>query len=123
MKSLAFLFLVCQLLGLSAAPGLADPPEVVEITAERAGMGWRIDVTLKHADTGWEHYADGWEVLDAEGNTLALRELMHPHVNEQPFTRSLTNVMVPDGQRVVFVRSRCNAEGWSSDLHQVTLRY
>ena len=100
----------------------ADSPEILKATAERDSMGWRFNVTLKHPDTGWDHYADGWEVYDSNGKILGVRELMHPHVDEQPFTRTLVNVMVPDGTREVFIRARCSVEGWSSDSVKVTLR-
>ncbi len=62
-------------------------------------------VTVRHADTGWTHYADAWEVLTPEGELLATRVLAHPHVNEQPFTRSLPNVPVPAELEVVIIRA------------------
>ena len=65
----------------------------------------RFDVTLKHDDEGWEHYANRWEVLSPDGEILATRVLAHPHVNEQPFTRSLANVKVPSGLVEVVVRA------------------
>ncbi|MGJ8621265.1 MAG: hypothetical protein ACSHW1_00705 [Yoonia sp.] len=105
------------LLIFCAAPALADGPVVENVTVS----GDRFSVTLSHPDTGWDHYADGWEVLDADGNSLGLRELLHPHVNEQPFTRSLGNVQVPDGASVVYVRARCNVDDWSDALYEVTL--
>ena len=105
-----------------ATAGRADNPEIVKATAQRVGMGWRIDVTLRHPDTGWDHYADGWEVLDATGHRLGYRELMHPHVDEQPFTRALVNVMLPDGIREVFIRARCSEAGWTGESHALTLR-
>ena len=104
-----------------ATPVLADEPEILGIEAKRDHMGWRFDVTLAHPDTGWDHYADGWEVLDANGNRLAIRELMHPHIQEQPFTRSLANVLVPDGMRKVYIRARCSHEGWSKKTYLVDL--
>jgi len=55
----------------------------------------RIEVTVRHADVGWKHYADRWDVLDATGQVLATRVLSHPHVHEQPFTRTLTGVALP----------------------------
>lgn len=108
---------------LAALPLRADPPVIEKAQAYRVGMGWRIDVTLSHPDTGWEHYADGWEVLDAKGNSLGFRKLMHPHVNEQPFTRSLVNVMLPDGIREIFIRARCSKEGWATNTFKISLRY
>lgn len=110
------------ILCLSATVVLADPPQIVGVTATHASMGWRFDVTISHPDTGWDHYANGWEVVDATGKRLAYRELFHPHVDEQPFTRSLRNVMVPDGTAEVFVRPSCSSDGWSDQTVRVTLR-
>jgi len=86
-----------------------------------AGNAWRVDVTLRHDDTGWPHYADGWEVLDADGTRLGFRELLHPHVNEQPFTRSLGGVVIPAGSERVFIRAHDNVHGWSAVLFEITL--
>jgi hypothetical protein len=106
---------------VAAAPALADSPVIEHITAERGDIGWSISVTLSHPDTGWDHYADGWEVLDAQGNRIGLRTLHHPHVSEQPFTRSLTGVMVPDGAHRISVRARCSVDGWAGDSVAVAL--
>lgn len=105
------------LLTLLAAPAFADPPTVLDVTIS----GDRVSVTLDHPDTGWDHYADGWEVLDADGNSLGIRELLHPHVNEMPFTRSLSGVQIPADAKVIYVRARCNVDGWSDDLFEVRL--
>ena len=72
-----------------------------------------FSVTLTHPDTGWDHYADGWRVETEDGTILGTRELLHPHENEQPFTRSLGNVSIPDGTQRVLIRARCNQDGWS----------
>lgn len=106
---------------LFATASLASPPEIEAVKADKVGMGWRFDVTIRHPDTGWDHFADGWEVVDANDQVLGYRELMHPHVTEQPFTRSLSNVMVPDGVRTVWIRVRCNEEGWAGKRYEVQL--
>lgn len=98
----------------AAWPALADEPE---ITAARAD-GRTVHVTLAHPDTGWEHYADGWEVLTEDGTSLGVRVLLHPHVEEQPFTRSLTlDTDLPDGP--VYVRARCLVDGWGTALVEI----
>ena len=106
---------------LLATPAFADAPKIVDAVAKSTGMGWNFSVTLEHPDTGWEHYADGWEIVDAEGKVLGTRILHHPHVNEQPFTRSLNNVMLPDGTREVFVRVKCNEDGWKDTGYKIAL--
>ncbi|WP_072506260.1 hypothetical protein [Phaeobacter porticola] len=100
---------------------LADGPQVTDATAQQTGGSWRIDVTLSHPDTGWNHYADGWRLLDMEGNVLGLRELAHPHVNEQPFTRSLAGVTLPEGLDAVLIQARCNVDGWSEATYILPL--
>jgi len=109
-------------LALLAAPPLEAGQAMVEaVRLSQTGSGWRVDVTLRHADTGWDHYADGWEVLDKNGTRLGYRELLHPHVNEQPFTRSLRGVAIPTGTKTVFVRAHDSEHGWSEGVFEVTL--
>lgn len=98
---------------LLAAPALADAPEIDAVTASRGGEGWQFSVTLSHPDTGWDHYADGWQVELADGTVLGTRVLAHPHVQEQPFTRSLSGVVIPDGIDMVYLRARCSVDGWN----------
>lgn len=102
--------LILLILPVAAA---ADPPTVEQATALESGGRWTISVTLSHPDTGWDHYADGWRVLDEDGNELGLRTLYHPHVSEQPFTRSLSGLAIPDRAGAIFVEPRCNIDGWS----------
>ena len=99
----------------------ADPAEVVGVEAVEVDGTWRFAVTLRHPDTGWDHYADGWDIVDAEGEVLGERPLAHPHVEEQPFTRSTSGVVIPDGTVEVFIRTRCNVDGWRSEWFAVRL--
>ena len=105
-----FLDALIPALVLAASTAAADAP-LVETITQSSG---RFSVTLSHPDTGWDHYADGWRVELADGTVLGTRELAHPHVNEQPFTRS-ARIMVPDGVTRVFIRARCNLDGWNAD--------
>jgi len=84
----------------------AGEADVVDVRISQSSSGsYSFDVTVKHADTGWEHYSDAWEVLDNKGNILAKRVLVHPHVNEQPFTRSLSGVKIPAELTAVTIRA------------------
>ena len=112
-----YLALLCGLAG----PAFAEPVTVLDVTATPTGDTWRFDVTVEHPDTGWDHYADGWRVEDANGNVLGMRVLAHPHVNEQPFTRSLSGVTIPADMTVVFVRARDLVDGWNEDTTKVEL--
>lgn len=65
---------------------------------------YNFDVTVKHDDEGWKHYANGWEIVLPEGKILAVRVLRHPHTTEQPFTRSMP-VKIPQEITEVLVRA------------------
>ncbi|MFC4214790.1 hypothetical protein ACFP4H_19540 [Pseudophaeobacter arcticus] len=116
------LMILATLMALPTLTALADAPKIEAVTAMPSGAAWRFDVTLSHPDTGWDHYADGWRVLDMQGNALALRVLAHPHEQEQPFTRSLSGVLVPAGTTQVQIQARCLIDGWGEDLFVVDLK-
>ncbi len=106
-RALNFL-VVCLLAVTIGAPGdgLAGEADVIDVKAVKAKPGvYSFRVTVRHGDTGWKHYANRWEVLDAKGNVLGTRVLLHPHVNEQPFARSLAGVEVPSGIKRVTLRA------------------
>jgi hypothetical protein len=97
-------FGLLMLLGCSAQAGEAD---VIAATAEcDAQRICSFSVTVRHADTGWDHYANAWQVSSESGEVLATRVLSHPHVEEQPFTRQLAGVPIPVGVRRVWIRAR-----------------
>lgn len=99
----------------------ADAPVIEAVVAVPPGSGWRFDVTIRHPDSGWDHYADGWEVLAPDGTSLGLRVLTHPHETEQPFMRSLDDVLLPGGTTEVLIRARCSVDGWSLGTTPVSL--
>ncbi len=102
---------------LLASPVWGGEPQVVGVEAIQAGDGsWRFDVTVRHADEGWEHYADRWQVVGPDGVLLGERVLLHPHETEQPFTRSLSGVLVPDGTAQVTVTAHDSVHGWGPPL-------
>jgi len=114
-----FLFLIA----FAAAPiaAHADTPVIEAAEAKANGNVWTFSVSLRHPDSGWDHYADGWEVLAPDGSQLGLRVLAHPHVSEQPFTRSLGGVVIPEGISRVTVRAKCSVDGWTSGPFEVLL--
>ena len=49
----------------TAQTGEAD---VVGVEAVSEGSGsWRFHVSVAHGDTGWDHYADKWDVVAPDG--------------------------------------------------------
>lgn len=104
-------FVIFGLLFSSVA--FSNDVEIVNVVLTKQTGTWRADVTLKHADEGWNHYADGWRLVDDKGNEIGKRTLYHPHVNEQPFTRSLSNFQIPAGNKIIFVEAHDLKHGWS----------
>lgn len=109
------------ILAMIAAPVFADDASIEAATALKSGDSWTFSVTLLHGDTGWDNYANGWRVVLEDGTELGFRKLLHPHVNEQPFTRSLGGVGIPEGVTQVFVEARTNTYGWGAERFAVTL--
>ncbi len=89
--------------GGDAAAGKAS---VVKATASQTGRDtFSFTTTVSHADTGWKHYANKFEILTPDGKVLGTRVLYHPHVDEQPFTRGSGSVKIPPGITSVIVRA------------------
>ena len=117
----AFFAIAC-LLVLAVRPAGADMPVPVSAKAFAETNGtFRIEVAVRHADSGWEHFADRWEVLAPDGKVLGTRVLLHPHDDEQPFTRDLGGVRVPAGIRRVVIRVHDKVHGWGSKTVDVEL--
>lgn len=100
-----------------AQQGMADVTFVKAVQKEDGA--WTFSVTVRHPDTGWEDYADGWDVVTPDGQVLKVnpddpftRLLLHPHVNEQPFTRSQSRIRIPDGVTQVTVRAHSLVRGF-----------
>lgn len=89
----------------------AGEADVLNAKISAIGGGvFKIDVTVRHEDAGWDHYVNRWDILDLDGNVLGSRVLAHPHDNEQPFTRSLT-LNLPEGISVVIIRAHDSVHG------------
>ena len=114
--------LIPLLLLLTTVPALAAEPVIEQVAVTRTGSEtYRFSVTIRHPDTGWDHYADGWRILDMEGKELGIRVLFHPHETEQPFTRSLDGVVIPAGAKQVQVQARDLPDGWNKSVTVVNL--
>ncbi|MFV2062225.1 MAG: hypothetical protein ACC726_01770 [Chloroflexota bacterium] len=125
----------CQLLGFQTAaprqqaadPQLQEPeespmipvsggdqfPDVLEVVLRPQADGtYDVAVTLSSPYDTPQRYADGWRVMDPDGNTLGTRMLAHDHANEQPFTRTQRGLTIPEGIDEVTVEGRDQANGF-----------
>lgn len=101
----------------SEGQGNADVLQVRAV--QDTGGTWTFHVTVEHPDTGWEDYADGWDVVTPDGTVLNpdpdsqfTRTLLHPHENEQPFTRSQSGIEISEGVTEVRVRAHDLVDGF-----------
>jgi len=104
--------------GVTADPGCAN---VVSAEVTRANGRYRVTATVRSADTGWDKYADAWEVRTPDGAVVGTRILEHPHETEQPFTRSLNGVAIPAGVTDVVVAARDSVVGFCGDTVTVAV--
>ncbi len=109
MKLTVLVFLGLLFFPIVAFAGEAD---VVKVAVARQGNSYSFAVTVHHADAGWQHYADGWDVVAPDGKIIATRVLYHPHVNEQPFTRSLSGVVIDPEITSVTIRAHDLVHGY-----------
>lgn len=100
--------------------------DVNSVEAVFNGETWTFRVTVSHPDTGWEDYADGWDVVLPDGSVLKTdpddpftRTLLHPHVDEQPFTRGQSGLVIPAGVEQVTVRAHDLVDGFGGQ--EITL--
>ena len=112
----------CAFLACLASPAFAADPAVETATIAMSGSTATISVTIRHPDTGWDHFADGWAVLAPDGSQLGYRKLLHPHETEQPFTRSLSGITIPAGVDHVLIRAHCSVTGNASQTFRLNLR-
>lgn len=92
----------------------------VDVEADKAGT-YRFEVTISSPYDTPERYADAWRIKDDEGSVFGIRELLHDHASEQPFTRSLTGVDIPDDVGTVIVEARDLENGWGGETLEVPL--
>lgn len=117
MSILRYTPLAALLLGGAATAGEADVEDVLIVCDTERKCS--LHVAVRHDDTGWDHYADHWRVLDPDGKELGKRVLHHPHVEEQPFTRSLSGVTVPKGVSEVVVEAHDKVHGYGGKPFKV----
>ena len=85
----------------STTPSADGCAEVIAVDAALAVDGtMTFSVTIRSDDIGWDGYADRWEVLEGDA-VIGERVLTHPHVDEQPFIRSRSGIVVHATEVVV----------------------
>lgn len=103
-------------------PGSVLAADVIAVDVTRNSDGtYRIAATIRSEETGWDKYADKWQVLGPDGSILGTRVLHHPHVSEQPFTRALPALRLPADIAEIRVRAHDSVTGFGGVERVVTL--
>jgi hypothetical protein len=82
---------------------------------------YTVHATVRHDDNGWDNYANIFQVVpvgDGSQVSNGVRELLHPHDNEQPFTRSQRGVQAVGRVRL---EAADNVEGWGGTTIELML--
>ena len=117
------IFSALALLSMIVVNGLyAGEADVLTVDVKPAGAdSFQFSVTVRHNDTGWDHYADKWDLVAPDGTVLATRTLHHPHENEQPFTRNLGGVTIPPGISSIRIRAHDSVHGYGGKTIAIRL--
>ena len=96
-------------------------PDIVGVEADfdDAAGTWSFAVTVSSPYDTPERYADGWRVVGPDGDVFGVHMLAHDHATEQPFTRSLSGVEIPDDVERVTIEGRDLAHGWGGAVVEV----
>lgn len=108
-----------------AQPGSGNEqrfPDVVAVETRASGPNrFDFDVTISSPYDTPRRYADGFRVFTPANLVLGERKLLHDHQDEQPFTRDLHGVAIPEGLRVVLVQARDQKNGYGGKTAEVIL--
>jgi len=100
----------------------AGEADVIDVKVTKSGKTtYKFSVTVLHKDAGWKHYANKWDIIDENGAVLGTRILHHPHVDEQPFTRSLSGVEIPQSVKSIKVRAHDSEHEYGGKIVSVEL--
>jgi len=103
------------LLAVYSGACIASDAKIIKVKTEvTPAQKYNILVTIEHDDEGWEHYANAWRIYSPV--------LHHPHVKEQPFTRSLLGVSIPSTVSEVTIVAVCSKTGESEMSYTLKLR-
>lgn len=97
-------------------------PDVVGVEVERSSDDtYDFAVTISSPYDTPERYADGWRIVGPDGTVYGTHQLAHDHAAEQPFTRTQSDVRIPDGVDEVVVEGHDLANGYGGETATVAV--
>lgn len=96
-------------------------PDVLEVTTTGNGQSHNFVVTMSSPYDSPARYADAFRVIGDDSVVYGVRELLHDHANEQPFTRGLEGVEIPPSVTSVTIQGRDQVFGWGGETVEIAL--
>lgn len=87
-------------------------PSVASVEARETAGSWTLSVTMTSPYDSPERYADAFRVIGDDGVIYGVRELTHDHATEQPFTRTIGGLQIPESVSEITVQGRDLVYGW-----------
>jgi hypothetical protein len=105
----------------AAAAAEQQFPDVIDAELGASGDDFTIAVTISSPYDTPDRYADGWRVLNPDGEVLAEHTLGHDHASEQPFTRTSSSFSIPRDVSEVEVEGRDQANGYGGETVTISV--
>jgi len=93
---------------------------VIDVSFTGNPGDYSLSVTVASPDIGCESDADWLEAVSKDGELLTRRVLLHSHVEEQPFTRSVGGLHVQPNDTVI-IRAHMSVGGYSGSVMRGTV--
>ena len=104
----------------TSVPDQPDLADVIDVSVSGSPGDYSLSVTVSSPDTGCDSYADWWEAVSEDGELLTRRVLLHAHVNDQPFTRSMGDLKVQPSDTVI-IRAHMSVDGYGGSIMRGTV--
>jgi hypothetical protein len=97
-------------------------PDVVSVDVHARGEDhFDFDVTISSPYDTPRRYADAFRIMSQDAVIYGVRDLLHDHADEQPFTRDLYGVHVNAGVKELVIQARDTKYGYGGKTLTVIL--
>lgn len=97
-------------------------PDVVSVEVELEEFLYSFSITISSPYDSPGQYANGWRILDPDGEVLAETYLAYHHADEQPFTLTQGDVSINSHfVEEVTIEARDSINGYGGGAQTVTL--
>lgn len=94
----------------------ADEAKVISVSGKQEQGVWRFDVTIDHTDLGWQDYVNKFRIMSPDGTVLGERPIPLPLIEERPFSRSISQIIIPADVSEIIVQAHEKKGGWGPEF-------